>query len=687
MYKSLIVAGILVATLGTGIVTMLRSTQPEERPCYNQLSEIEDLFPRSAQEVEIRIQRAADRLKKDIDTLMSQDRSVLSFDSTFAALDRAMERFNIDHAAIYAVSSVTTDDEVRAAAHKLMPEMTPLLLDMVSLNKELYAVLKEYAEKNEPVTEKQRYFMEETLRGFERSGLSLPLEQQKRLRALQQEQTQLIYQFNQHIASSNPSITVNKDGLQGLEDSFIKTLKQTESGDYRIPTDYAHFFKVMEQSEVADTRKRLHQTFYRRAYPENESVLKRLIAVSDEIAQLLGSKSFAHYMIEEEMAKSPERVTTFLHEIKDRVWQKAEQEFEQLKNDLPEGVSLHDGKFYPWDLTFVVDRYKKKRFAINEAILAEYFPLDHTLPALLRIYEDFFGIRFKKLTQTSFWHDEVELYAVYKDARYQGVIILDMFPRPHKFSHGGHLSVVPAVTSSGKLLPSVSLVMVNFPRPHEERPSLLKRNDVKTFFHEFGHALHALLGATELASVAGTSVKFDFAEMPSQMLEEWLWDPAILKRISSHYKTNEPLPDDLIANIRALKGFGKGISTLSQVFLASLSLVYYQPGADKDVLKIMQDLQKEFSIGQFRDDEDRSFASFTHLAGYGPRYYGYLWSKVFALDLFSVIEPLGLTNSTIGAKYVDTILAQGGSKEPAQLLTDFLGREPSAEAFFNDIGV
>ena len=250
------------------------------------------------------------------------------------------------------------------------------------------------------------------------------------------------------------------------------------------------------------------------------------------------------------------------------------------------------------------------------------------------------------------------------------------------------MSIVPALKDShGNILPSVGLVMTNFSRAHGDRPALLKRSEVITFFHEFGHALHALLGATELASFSGTNVKTDFVEMPSQMLEEWLWDPAILKRISSHYQTNESLPDTIIVDLISLKQFGKADYILRQGYLAALSLAYYQPGADKDPYAIMHDLQQKLTQGQHFDPEDRFYASFTHLNGYGPKYYGYLWSKVYALDLFSAIKPHGLTNKEIGTKYTDLVLAKGGSQEPIKLLEDFLGRKPSTDAFFTDCGI
>ncbi len=690
MDKEIIFLGLVLATLGTGVITMVVKHETADRPCYSRREDIENLFAHSKEEVEKQFQDATTQLKDDIAALIAIDDAERTFDNTFAELDRALERFNIVYTSIYALSIVTPDEAVRTAAQMIVPKFAELYIDLITLNMDLYTALEAYTKRleKEILAKEQNYFIEETMRGFKRSGLLLPKKEQDRLRELKKEQAQLSVDFEKNIAAADETITVDKEGLKGLEDSFIECLKKTEEGGYSIPTDYAHYYKVMEQSEVADTRKRLYRAFNRRGYPENDPILRKILALSDEMAKLLGYESSAAYTLEEEMAKAPAKVSAFLEDIRIRAWEKAKQETALMMKEVPEGVEVVDNKFYPWDSTFVFNRYKQKHFKVDEAQVAEYFPLDYTLPALLGIYKDFFGLQFNKLKDATFWHVEVQAYAVYQGETYRGMILLDLFPRPFKYSHAGHISIVPAVKDSrGKILPSVALVMANFPRAHGDRPSLLKRSEVTTFFHEFGHALHALLGATELASFSGTSVKHDFVEMPSQMLEEWLWDPTILKRISSHYQTKESLPDEIITNIIGLKQFGKADSVVRQGYLAALSLACYQPGADKDPYVIMNELANKLTQGQHVDPESRFYASFGHLTGYGPRYYGYLWSKVFALDLFSAIKPHGLTNKEIGTKYADLVLSKGGSKEPEELLEEFLGRKPSSDAFFNDIGI
>ncbi len=688
MHKVIIFLGLVLTTLGTGIVTMIGKQDANDtgRPCYSVLSDIEGLFAHSQEEVEQKFEEASARLKEEIASIIAVDDAKRTFNNTFEALDKATGRFNNSYVSIFALSSVSPDKEIREAAQAMIPRISALLIDLITLNKELYEALKAY--KSQELTDVQNYFIEETMRRFKRSGLHLPQEKQDRMKVLQQELAKLGTEFDKNLNAADDKVIVDKEGLKGLEESFIDSLKKTEDGKYIIPTDYAHYFKVMEQCAVSETRKKLYRAFNTRGYPANDALLKKIIALSDELAKLLEYESYAQYCLEEEMAKTPETVEAFLKDLRTRAWDKATEETALLMKDLPESVEVVDDKFYPWDISFVFNRYKQKHFNIDEAKIAEYFPLAYTLPALLGIYEDFFGLTFNKVKNTNFWQEEVEAYAVYQGEIYRGMIILDLFPRPFKYSHAGHLSIVPAVKDAeGNILPSVALVATNFPRAHGDRPALLKRSEVSAFFHEFGHALHALLGATELAAFSGTSVKTDFVEMPSQMLEEWLWDPAILKRISSHYQTNEPLPDEIINNLIGAKQFGKADFILRQGFLATLSLEYYKSGAQKDPYTIMKDLQQQLTQGQHFDPENRYYASFTHITGYGPRYYGYLWSKVYALDLFSAIKPHGLTNREIGTKYADLVLSKGGSKDPEELLEDFLGRKPSTAAFFEDCGI
>ena len=372
---------------------------------------------------------------------------------------------------------------------------------------------------------------------------------------------------------------------------------------------------------------------------------------------------------------------------------------------MPETTSLtQDGKMKTWDYRYITNSYKKKNFNLDENVIAQYFPADNTIEQLLKIYEVFMDLTFKPVDIHGLWSDQVKSIAVYSKENDQllGYLLLDLYPRPNKFSHACQSTIIPAIRNNG---PSLSVVVANFPPPFvlsspaksktktgvskdiSDKPALLKLNDVETFFHELGHALHAILGATHIASFSGTNVKTDFVEMPSQMLEEWVSDKEILKRISQHYQTGQPMPDELIDKILALKHFATGAFLQRQCYLSLLDLEYFKEGKDKNPKKIYNQLADKLRKNTYYDPDDNMFASFGHLCGYGAKYYSYMWAKVFAIDMFSEIKKHGLLNPKIGKKYIETVIGKGGSKDPKELLRKFLGREPSHQAFFEYMGM
>ncbi len=405
----------------------------------------------------------------------------------------------------------------------------------------------------------------------------------------------------------------------------------------------------------------------------------------------MGFDSFAALNLDSQMVKVPERAEQFLTDLIARAREKAELELKAFIEELPESVTLMaDGKVKAWDVPYLKIKYKEKHFNIDELKISEYFPMQQTIDALLDIYHQFMGVTFKEVPISGMWHEDVRLIEVYdkKGTQLLGYLFLDLYPRSNKYSHAAHAGLIQAmILPDGKRIPDVSVVMANFPKPTKDKPSLLMRADVRTFFHEFGHAMHALLGATQMGSFSGTSVKTDFVEMPSQMLEEWLWDKDIIKKVSHHYKTGEPLPDDVINNIVALKRYDSGNFVQTQSRYSQLSLDLYKAGEDKDPYKIQEDLIAKIHPRIFFGPEYHMHASFGHLTGYGAKYYGYLWSKVFALDLFEEIKKHGLLNPQIGERYVQEVIGKGGSKDPNELLKNFLGREPCQDAFIKDLGL
>lgn len=653
------------------------------------------LFPQSVKEIKDNTAQYLADARRALDEVIAADDAQRTFANTVQAIDfiGCLSNLAIHDNLVGLVKELYPDDALRQAAQDATQEIQAFWIESVSDNKKVYEAFKAYVEGNgtkEILSPAQQYYISESMKSFKRAGLDLPDDVRSQLTILKKELADLALQFETNIAQDASTIAVVREGLQGLDDDFIATLKQNDQGAYILGVDYPTVSMVMQNCAVADTRQALKIAFDNRAYPANEAVLKSIIAKRDQLAKILGFESYAALQLSSQMSGSVDRVQTFLEDLRARSGRKVDQEMNDLIAQLPAGVTLTvDGKIKPWDVAFLQAEYKKKHLSLDERVISQYFPVQKTIDGLFSIYEKFFSIQFKQVPAPGTWHEDVRLVEVYSadGSVLHGYIFLDLYPRPNKYSHAAHGSIVPATMHQGTWIPSVSLVMANFPKATADKPALFMRNDVSTFFHEFGHALHAMLGRTELAGQAGTHVKRDFVELPSQILEEWLWDRQILKMVSGHYKTGEPLPDELIDSILTLKTFDTGNFVQRQVMLSVVALNYYLNGADKDLYALLRNANMTYRPQVAWHEQDHFYVSWGHLTGYAAGYYGYLWSRVFAQDVFEQIKEYGLLNPEIGKKYSDMIIGRGGSADPNELLRDFLGREPRSDAFFRDLGL
>lgn len=655
------------------------------------VDELKKLFPKSSEDVASLVKNIITQTSADLDALLAIPLSKRTYENTVTQFDTIYTVFSQACALIELFTLVHPDENTRTTAQEKIIVLQKRAVDLFAQNKKLYDVLKEYATHNarhEDLSKKQRYFLEETLKNYERYGLNLDNQARNKIGALKKELSELESSFDKNIYSENRTIAVTKDELTDLDNDFIAQLKQTEDGLYLLGSDYPTYHKVMDFCSNSNTRKKLYDLYNKRAYPANCSILSAVIEKRHQLAELLGFESFAHLALENQMVKDPKRAEEFLTNLIDKTTAKEQLEFERLTKNLPVSIQLSpEGKLYPWDRSYLIEQYKKQNFNIDENKISHYFPMDNTIKELLSIYQQFLDLEFKEEVIDGLWHQEVKLITVYQNSQLQGYLLLDLHPRANKYNHACHTTIIPALKTKDGIRPAVSVVITNFPHATTTQPSLLKRDDVNTFFHEFGHALHALLGATQLGSFSGTHVKTDFVEMPSQMLEEWLWDEAILKQISKHYKTGEQLPDEIISTLVALKNLTSAGDIRRQLVFALVSLNYFKEGSQKDIYAIFKKFYEEIRNNELFYDDCHFYTAFGHLMGYDAKYYSYLWSKVFALDLFAHIKSFGLLNNEIGIRYKKTILSKGGSKDPNELLYDFLGRAPTTDAFMKSLGL
>ena len=599
--------------------------------------DVKKLFSLTVEDIQTKTADYLKEAQQAIDELIKIKAEDRTLENTVRAFDTivATSNFAIFYPILYSLKQVSPDESIRNAAYESIVRMDEFSVDHISNNVQLYKAFQEYVDGNahtEHLTVDQQYFLDKIMADFKRSGLELPANKREHVAKLSKELAQLSQDFSANIANDASTITVSEVDLKGLEPSFVQSLKRTDAGLYILGVDAPTYNNVIENCAVESTRKALWQAFNNRAYPTNHGILSEIIAKRDELAKLVGFESYAHLDLDNQMVSNPERAQQFLTDLLTKASAKEQQEFDLLIADLPDTVSLTaEGKINPWNFAYSKALYKKKHHALDERVIAQYFPMEKTIEGLLDIYRQFLSVDFKQLAADGFWHEDVRLIEVLThDGRCLGYLALDLYPRANKYSHACHITITPAM--QGSTAPCVGLVIANFPKPTADVPSLLLRSDVKTFFHEFGHALHALFGKTEFASLSGTSTKLDFVELPSQMLEEWLYDAEILKNLSSHYQTGEHLSDELIATIQQAKNLDSGTFVQTQILYAFLSLELFKAGADKDVQAILKNLSTQIRKNLVFNDANHFYAAFGHLTGYGARYYGYLWSKVFALD-------------------------------------------------------
>ncbi len=700
--------GTIVGLSVMGCVGLLKNsyalnTERYEEMLQNNVSSIQqviNLFPKSPNEIAERCKASLAIAQKDFKELLSLSHEKRNFDNTIKAFDELSRKFSIACNPIHVLEMLHPDEAMRNAAHEAILTMQDFAVDAF-MNPALYAAFEgmiregSLAHANgEKLSSEEAYFLSESMKDFKRNGFDLPSNQFDQVKQIKKELSQLGTEFQAAIAKDNRFIAVAPEDLAGVSDDLLQRLEKIDDGKLKVGVDYPTYFEVMGHCKNGQTRKLLLTEFQNRAYPENMERLKTIISKRDALAQLLHFPSYAHLDIDPNMAETPERAYAFIYQLIDKARQKELLEHRDLMNDLPEGVELNErGQFFGWDLEYIKESYKKKHFSMDAREVAEYFPVDKTVEGIFAIYQKFLNVDFERVPVQGLWDKEVICISI-KDrgtGKQRGYVILDLYPRPNKYSHACCAELVPSLYSdqNGKrvIAPAACMVIANFPKATPDKPALFKHSDVETFFHEFGHAMHYVLGTTKLASCSGFAVKYDFVEMPSQMFEEWMWDKDMLKQVSSHYLTGEPLSDSLIDTMISLKKFDSGAFLRRQAYLSLISLEYFKPGAEKDTQAIQKELFEKYCSTIAYNPNAHMQASFGHLIGYGAKYYGYMWSKVFALDLFNQVKQVGLLDAGIGKQFVDKVLGKGGSADPNDLLQDFLGREPTQDAFFEDMGL
>jgi len=568
-------------------------------------------------------------------------------------------------------SNVHPEESVRDAAEKAEQDVMKLITEL-NLDRDLYEVFA--ALDPSGLDEQAARLLDKVLLDFTRSGVDRDEETRARITQIQERMTEVDQEFSKNIRDDTRSIRVTPERLAGLPADWLEAHPADDDGLVTVTTDYPDSVPTRMYAHDPDVRRDMAVAFLTVGWPQNDALLKELFDLRHEMATLVGYDDWASYDADVKMIKQGPAIPEFIDKITAAAEEPMRRDLgvllERYRQDNPDAteVGATDSQYY-------MEQVRKDRFEVDSQLVRTYFDFAKVRKGLLDVTGRLFGVRYQPVTDVALWDDEVAAYDVFDaeagaDAESRGRIFLDLHPRKGKYNHAAQFTLTEGV--AGRQLPEGVLVC-NFSR------QLMEHDHVVTLFHEFGHLVHHILGGrAQWTRFAGVATEWDFVEAPSQMLEEWAWDAAVLQSFATN-EAGEPIPADLVARMRQGEDFGKGIYARTQMFYASMSYWFHTERPD-DLVARMKELQAKYAAFPYIEGT-QMFASFGHLGGYSSGYYTYMWSLVIAKDLFSAFDPDNLFDAEVAGRYRDRVLAPGGTKDAADLVADFLGRPYTFDAY------
>jgi Zn-dependent oligopeptidase len=576
------------------------------------------------------------------------------------------------------MSEVHPDETIRDAARGCEQEVARFYSDL-ALDREMYDALAAVELAGPDADADTSRFLAHTLRDYRRAGVDKSPEIRARLKQLDEELTKLGQQFSKNISEDVRAIELADPArLGGLPQDFVAAHRPGPGGTIRITTDYPDYNPFMTYASDDAARRELYIAFRSRGDQHNEAVLTDILVRRAEKASLLGYANWADYVTADKMIKTGDAAATFLEKVWKLAEPRAREDYAELLRQL-RTIDATASEVGDWQKVWLENLVKKERYEVDASEVRQYFPYDRVLAGLLEITSEIFDLRYVAVADAEVWHPSVVVYDVVRGATKLGRIYLDMHPRDGKYKHAAQFPLKDGVRDVQ--LPEGVLVC-NFTDPAASQPALMEHDDVVTMFHEFGHLMHHVLGGHQAwVTQSGVATEWDFVEAPSQMFEEWAWTHATLARFARHHETGAIIPEALVDKMRRADKFGLGTATVQQIFYAAISLGFHRADPAKlDQLAEVQRLQKHYT--PFRYVPGTKFhASFGHLVGYSAMYYTYQWSLVIAKDLLTPFEASGLMAKDLTFAYRDKVLAPGGSRDAADLVRDFLGRDYDFAAY------
>ena len=627
-----------------------------------------------------------------------------TFDNTIIEEDDENEYYALldkVSAVFFNLLSAETNDEMDALAQKIQPALTKHAND-VSLNKRLFERIKAVHDNHRPLTPEEECLLQKSYDGFVRSGALLDEEGKAKLRALTEEGSMLSLQFSQHLLKEKKAFSLHitdENDLKGLPDTQKEAArheaKERNLDGWVFTLDFPSYGPFMQYAENRDLREKMFMAYNTLCTHENETnnidICKRLINIRRETAQLLGYDTYADYVLVKRMASNVANVYKLLDDLIDAYKPTAVAEKEELKQ-MAKRMNGEDFKLMPWDGAFYSHKLQLEKYNVDAEMVRPYFELSKVIEGVFGLATRLYGITFQENKDIPVYHPDVKAYEVFdKDGSYLAVLYADFYPRKGKQGGAWMTSYQDQwINQKGEnIRPHVSLVM-NFTKPTADKPALLTLGEVETFLHEFGHSLHGMFANTRFSSLSGTNVWWDFVELPSQFMENFSLEREFLSTFAYHYKTGEPMPDDLIQRLIDGRNFAVASACLRQVSFGLLDMAYYtkEKPFEDDLIKFEKKAWEKAIIGTQLENTCMT-VQFSHImaGGYSAGYYSYKWAEVLDADAFAVFKREGVFNRETAQRFRDCILSKGGTEHPMTLYKRFRGGEPTIDALLERNGI
>jgi Zn-dependent oligopeptidase len=637
--------------------------------------------------------------KQEIDLIINNIEQP-TFENTIEALEFSGQQLDRVSSLFFNLNSAETSDEMQ----KIAQEVTPLLTEFgndIALNEDLFKRVKAVYDNRISLnlTTEQATLLDKKYKGFARNGALLTEDKKTRLREIDNELAKLQLTFGENTLAETNNYQLhitNEADLKGLpegaKEAAAGLAKSKNIEGWIFTLDFPSYVPFVTYVENRELRKELAIAYGKKAFQNNqynnEEITKKIVALRHERANLLGYETHAHFVLEERMAQNPTKVLTFLNDILEKAKPASKKEFEQLSAFAKELDGIE--QLQKWDGAYYTEKLKQKLFNLDDEVLKPYFKLENVLNGAFTIAEKLFGITFNEVFDIDKYHSDVQTFEVLDENKnLVAIFYTDFFPRKGKRNGAWMTSFKPQYIKDGNNeRPHVSNVC-NFTPPTATKPSLLTFNEVTTLFHEFGHGLHGMLANTTYPSLSGTSVFWDFVELPSQVMENWCYEPEALALFAKHYETGDIIPQEYVEKIKESASFMEGMATLRQLSFGLLDMEYHGKNQPIENVKAFEK-QAMGDTSLYPDVAENCMSvSFSHIfqGGYSSGYYSYKWAEVLDADAFAFFQENGIFNAAIATKFKENVLSKGGTEHPMTLYKNFRGQEPKADALLKRAGL